>query len=81
MCRSLENPIIPNEKLEFRSRGEAQISEEKGEEDEREEDDGEQDEGVGEEDLDGNVEKPNKTLKSSMEKRRRKRQEEDLVIG
>ena len=47
---SLKNPIIPNEKLEFRCHGEAQISEEEGEEEdvgegEGKEDEGEQDEG------------------------------------
>jgi hypothetical protein len=34
MYRQLENPIIPNGKLEFRSRGEARTSEEEGKEDE-----------------------------------------------
>lgn len=39
-----------------------------------------EDEGVGGEELDGNAERPNKNLKSSMQKRKRERQEEDLVI-
>ena len=56
MYRRLENPIIPNRKLEFRCRGEVRTSE---------------DEGVGGEELDGNAEKSNGTLKSSTEKRKR----------
>jgi len=48
MCHQLGNPITPNGKLEFRSHGEAQISEEEGgeeEEDEGEGKEGEQDDG------------------------------------
>jgi hypothetical protein len=44
MCRQLENPIIPNEKLEFQSHGEAQISEEEEEEEEVGEGEGKEDE-------------------------------------
>jgi hypothetical protein len=61
-------------------RKEGERGRDEGEEDAGKEDEGKEDEGVGGGELDRNAEKPNKDLKGSTEKRKGKRQEEDLVI-